>query len=83
MGLRKNYSNVADQIFISELVGSGHLVVPRTFIIDVAQEQLKAVKKLAGDFDMSHVEQILNKRPINQAVVKKWKDLVQNYRSMY
>ena len=77
VGLRKNYSNVADQIFISELVGSGHLVPPRTFIIDVAQEQLKAVKKIAGDFDMSHVEEILNKRPINQAVVAKWKELAE------
>ncbi|MDC0361169.1 DEAD/DEAH box helicase [Alphaproteobacteria bacterium] len=77
VGLRKNYSNVADQIFISELVGSGHLVPPRTFIIDVAQDQLKAVKKVAGDFDMSHVEEILNKRPINQAVVAKWKELAE------
>ena len=77
IGLRKNYSNVADQIFISELVGSGHLVAPRTFIIDVAQDQLKTVKKIAGDFDMAQVEEILNKRPINEAVVEKWRELAE------
>ena len=82
IGLRKNYSNVADQIFISELIGSGHLVVPRTFIIDVAQEQLKTVQKIAGDFDMSQVEEILNKRPINQAVVEKWKKLAENRKTV-
>ena len=72
-GLRKNYSNVSDQIFISELISSGHLVPPRTFVIDVAQEKLNAVRQLAGDFDMSQVEKILNKRPINETVVEKWK----------
>ena len=74
-GLRKNYSNVSDQIFISELISSGNLVVPRTFIIDVAQERLQTVQKIAGDFDMSQVDEILNKRPINRTVVEKWKEL--------
>ncbi len=74
-GLRKNYSNVSDQIFISELISSGNLVVPRTFIIDVAQERLQTVQKVAGDFDMSQVDKILNKRPINRTVVEKWKEL--------
>ena len=72
-GLRKNYSNVSDQIFINELIGSGHLVPPRTFVIDVAQEMLRGVRQLAGDFDMSQVERILNSRPINEIVVEKWK----------
>ena len=74
-GLRKNYSNVSDQIFISELISSGHLVPPRTFVIDVAQERLNSVQKVAGDFDMLQVEKILNNRPINQTVVEKWKKL--------
>ena len=74
-GLRKNYSNVSDQIFISELISSGHLVPPRTFIIDVAQERLNSVQRVAGDFDMVQVEKILNNRPINQTVVEKWKEL--------
>ena len=72
-GLRKNYSNVSDQIFINELISSGHLVPPRTFVIDVAQKRLRGVRQLAGDFDMSQVERILNNRPINEIVVENWK----------
>ncbi|MAI48946.1 MAG: helicase [Rhodospirillaceae bacterium] len=82
VGLRQNYSNVADQIFVSELVGSGHLVIPRTFVIDVAQKQLNSVKMLAGDYDMAEVEKILNKRPINHAVVEKWKELAENRKTV-
>jgi len=81
-GLRKNYSNVSDQIFISELINSGHLVPPRTFIIDVAQEQLKSVRKIAGDFDMSQVEKILNNRPINETVVEKWRELCEGRKTV-
>ena len=74
-GLRKNYSNVSDQVFVSELISSGHLVPPRTFIIDVAQKQLNSVRKVAGEYDMSQVEKILNNQPINKTVVEKWKEL--------
>lgn len=82
IGLRKNYSNVSDQIFISELVNSGHLVAPRTFVIDVAQEKLNSVKILAGDYDMGEVEKILNTRPINEVVVEKWKEIAQNRKTV-
>lgn len=42
------FSNVADQIRISELIASGHLVRPRTYIIDVGtQKDLGNVKKTA------------------------------------
>ena len=34
-GLREVFDNVADQIRIAELIVSGHLVKPRTFVIDV------------------------------------------------
>ncbi len=74
VGLRKTYSNVSDQIHISELVNSGHLVPSRTFVIDVAQQHLEKVRKVAGEFDMSQVAEILNERPINEAVVENWKD---------
>ena len=70
------FSNVADQIKISELIASGHLVRPRTYIIDVgAQNDLRNVKKTAGDFDMKAVEEIMNKSPITEEVFTKWRDL--------
>ena len=34
-GLRSVFSNVADQIRLAELIRSGHLVPPRTFVLDV------------------------------------------------
>jgi len=77
------FSNVADQITISELIASGHLVRPRTYIIDVGtQNELKNVKKTAGDFDMSSVEKIMNKLPIIQEVFTKWQELAGNRKTV-
>ena len=42
------FSNVADQIRLGELIASGHLVPPRTFVIDVGvQDELRAVRRTA------------------------------------
>ena len=61
-------------ITVNELIASGHLVRPRTFVMDVGvQKRLKEVKKTAGDYDMAEVEDIMNTSPINQAVVTHWK----------
>ena len=74
-GLREVFNNVADQIKIGELIASGHLVPPRTFIVDVgAQGDLQQVKKTASDYDMEAVASIMNTAPINEAVVKQWKE---------
>jgi DNA repair protein RadD len=74
-GLRPVFSNVADQITIGELIGSGHLVPPRTFVIDVgAQEALKNVRKTVDDFDMKAVDAIMNKAPITEAVIRHWRE---------
>ena len=73
--LRPIFSNVADQVRLGELVQSGHLVPPRTFVIDVgAQEALKNVKKTVDDFDMAEVSQIMNKAPVTEAVIRHWKE---------
>lgn len=74
-GLRPIFSNVADQITVKELIASGHLVPPRTFVMDVGvQDELRHVKKTASDYDMGAVSAIMNTRPINDAVVKHWKE---------
>ena len=45
-GLREIFDNVGDQVRLGELIASGHLVPPRTFIIDVGvQDELRAVRK--------------------------------------
>lgn len=73
-GLREVFSNVADQITLGEMIASGHLVSPRTFVIDVGtQEALQNVRRTATDFDMEQVATILNKSLINDAVISHWK----------
>lgn len=74
-GLREVFDNVADQIRIAELIASGHLVSPRTFVIDVGvQDALKKVRRVASDFDMGEVDAIMNKSPVTDAVIANWKE---------
>ena len=78
-GLREVFSQVSDQISMGELIRSGHLVTPRTFVIDVGvKNQLSNVKKSGADFDMNAVDQIMNQRPINNAVVDQWLEKGEN-----
>ncbi len=64
-GLREVFTNVADQIRLGELIASGHLVPPRTFVVDVGTaDALSQVKRSASDFDMSEVEAIMNKTEV-------------------
>lgn len=74
-GLRQVFSNVADQIRIGELVAAGHLVPPRTFVIDVGvQDQLSKVRRTADDFDMAEVDAIMNRSPVTDAVIRHWRE---------
>ena len=72
-GLREVFSNVADQIRLGELIRSGHLVPPRTFVVDVGtRDALDGVRKLTDDYDMNAVASIMNTTPVNAAVVQHW-----------
>jgi len=74
-GLRAVFDNVADQVRLGELIASGHLVPPRTFVIDVGvQDQLKAVRKTVSDFDMGEVAEIMDRAPITEEVVRHWRE---------
>ncbi|MHA0899386.1 MAG: DEAD/DEAH box helicase [Candidatus Liberibacter solanacearum] len=74
-GLKDVFTNVADQITVKELIYSGHLVRPIPFVMDVGiKEELAKVRKSGADFDMDHVERIMNTRPINDAVIEHWKE---------
>lgn len=73
--LRPVFSNVSDQITLAELIQSGHLVPPRTYVVDVGtQSELSQVKRTADDFDMAAVDAIMNKAPITEAVIRHWKE---------
>ncbi len=74
-GLRPIFSNVADQIRIGELIQTGHLVPPRTFVIDVGvKDELSKVRRVGDDYDMAAVGQIMNQTPVNDAVIRHWKE---------
>src|SRR6056297_1445413 len=74
-GLREVFDNVADQVTLAELIASGHLVPPRTFVIDVGvRDQLREVRKTASDFDMGEVAEIMDRAPITDEVVHHWQD---------
>ena len=73
-GLREVFSNLADQITLGEMIASGHLVPPRTYVIDVGtQDALRKVRRTAIDFDMNEVASILNKTLITESVISNWK----------
>lgn len=74
-GLLSVFTNVADQITLKELIDQGFLVPPRSYVVDVGtQNELSNVRRLASDYDMDEVEKIMNKRIINNEVVRNWKE---------
>ena len=74
-GLRDVFDNVADQVRLGELIASGHLVPPRTFVIDVGvRDKLKAVRKTVSDFDMIEVAEIMDRAPITEEVIRHWQE---------
>ncbi|WP_375572832.1 DEAD/DEAH box helicase family protein [Seohaeicola saemankumensis] len=74
-GLREVFDNVADQVRLGELIASGHLVPPRTFVIDVGvQDELRAVRKTMTDFDMTEVAGIMDRAPVTGEVIRHWKE---------
>jgi DNA repair protein RadD len=74
-GLRDVFDNVADQVRLGELIASGHLVPPRSFVIDVSvRDKLEAVRKTASDFDMGEVAEIMDRAPITEEVVRNWQE---------
>ena len=75
VGLKRVFTNVADQISVGELVGSGNLVTPRTFVMDVGvNHSLASVGQHGGEYDMEAVEEILNTELINSEVINHWEE---------
>jgi len=74
--LRDVFDNCADQISLAEMIASGQLVKPRAFVIDLGvQDELKKVRRLASEFDMAEVAEIMDHSPLTEAVVRHWKEM--------
>jgi superfamily II DNA or RNA helicase len=55
----------------------------KTYVIDVGiQDDLNKVRKTASDYDMTAVEEIMNKSPINDAVIKHWQEKAGNRKTI-
>ena len=75
--LGKVFNNCGDQIKLSELILSGHLVRPKTWIIDTGntQEKVQALKvKATGDYSDQEMASILDTEPLNSEVVRHWRE---------
>ena len=74
-GLGTLFNNVCDQISFKELIDSGDLVRPRTFVMDQdALEKFQDVKKDEdAEFDMVAAAGLMDTKPQNKAVVTHWK----------
>jgi DNA repair protein RadD len=71
------FNNCCDQIKIGDLILSGNLVRPVTFVIDMgnATEKLKALRTRGkGDYSESEVASILDSEPLNSEVVRHWRE---------
>ena len=73
--LRAYFNNVADRVTIRELVSLGFLVPPKAFVVDCGvQDELKAIKVSSAFGDQSEVAALLNTVPINQEIVRHWRE---------
>lgn len=74
--LKDAFNNVADVISIRELIEAGHLVRPRTYVIDCGlREELAGVKRTISEFDMAEVEAIMDKSAVTEKVIEEWRRL--------
>jgi DNA repair protein RadD len=73
-GLREVFDNVADQVRLGELIASGHLVPPRTFVIDVGvQDELRRSARPVG-FRHGRGRRHHGPRPVTDEVIRHWKE---------
>ena len=66
-------------------ISSGHLVRPRTFVIDLGdtREKLQALKlRTNNEYDDSEVASILDSTPLNSEVVRHWQDKAGNRKTV-
>lgn len=75
--LRKHFSNVADQIFISELIISGHLVQPRCFVrtLPDVRDGIAELRHDGSDYDMEAASDLMNTLSQNERMVEEWEKL--------
>ena len=83
--LREVFDNICDQITLGELIRQGHLVRPRTFVIDLGvTQELQAVDARRGSEQdkLDAAASILDKTPLTERVVEEWKKVAELRRTI-
>ena len=84
-GLRHIFSNCCDQLSLHSLIAMGFLVRPRTFVctLEGTDDRLASLRKTAsGEFDMNEAEAVLDMEVHNAAVVREWKKLASDRKTI-
>lgn len=84
-GLRHIFSNCCDQISLHSLIALGFLVRPRTFVctLEGTDDRLASLRRTSsGEFDMNEAEAVLDVEVHNAAVVREWKKLAGERRTL-
>ncbi|MDH5677731.1 MAG: DEAD/DEAH box helicase [Nitrospinota bacterium] len=78
------FNNIADTITIKEMIELGHLVPPRTFVVnhDFTRELYFLKKNKDHEYSEKAVGKILNKNSINNTVVEKWLELAKGRKTV-
>ncbi len=82
-GLHDDYDDILIISSPSELIAGGYLSAPRIF--SVAPERmpdLRDVHQLANDYDLGELERVTDLPVLNQAIVREWKRLAENRRTV-
>lgn len=77
-GMRSVFSNVCDMVTLDELVAAGFLVEPKCYVMTLAgvEDALKDVRRdKSGEYDMNEVEEVMNTTAHNKSVVREWKNV--------
>ena len=74
-GLRDVFNNCAHQIEIGSLINEGFLVRPKTFVVDLGVgDDLNNVSKRGKEYDMEEVAAIMDRKVINERIVREWQE---------
>lgn len=78
-GLAAIFDNCADEITLMELISEGHLVPPKTFVLDLGvSDDLEGTRNKGGAYDDDKVATIFNTPEINTQIVEKWREKAGN-----
>lgn len=78
--LSKFYTDLIDEVSVSELIELGYLVKPRSFGVDL--NEINSLKKTAGDFDSKAMGDFYEKNKIFRGVISNYERLAKGRKTI-